>query len=205
VYIRPSHLPLNESDVDDVIARNMFATLLNSGPSGIIASHLPFVREKRDDGRSVLFAHMARANPHAAIVAQSECLVIFAGPHAYISPSWYEDRATAPTWDYISIHCYGHARTHSLDETRQNIERLLEVVEADNPRGWKTAELPDAEVRRMLENVVSFEIEVTRIEAKFKLNQGEKPERTRAAIERLDQQGHEILAHYMRRYNGLGQ
>jgi transcriptional regulator len=203
VYIRSSHRHLNDADIEDVIARNMFATLVNAGPSGLVASHLPFVLETRGDGRSVLFAHMARANPHAEVLTQSECLVIFAGPHAYISPSWYDDRATAPTWDYISIHCYGNARTHSLEETRENIERLLAVVEADEERPWSTNELPDADVRRMLGNVVSFEIEVTRTEAKFKLNQGEKPERTRAAIDRLEQQGETTLADYMRRYNGF--
>jgi transcriptional regulator len=203
VYIRSSHRHLSESDVDDVIARNMFATLMNAGPSGIVASHLPFVRERRDDGRSVLFAHMARANPHAEVLTESECLVIFAGPHAYISPSWYDDRATAPTWDYISIHCYGQARTHSLEETRENIQRLLRVVEADEPRPWSMNELPDSDVQRMLGNVVSFEIDVTRTEAKFKLNQGEKSDRTRAAIARLEQQGEATLASYMRRYNAL--
>src|SRR5690349_25120815 len=78
MYIRANQQARSDADVIEVIERNMFATLV----TGTIASHLPFLLE---DG--VLYAHMARANPHAAVVGTSESLVIFTGPHAYISPS----------------------------------------------------------------------------------------------------------------------
>src|ERR1043165_1601683 len=107
MYIRASQHARSDADVAAVIARHPFATMLTHAEGGMIASHLPFVLE---DG--VLFAHMARANPHAAVLARAESLVIFTGPHAYISPSWYTDRATAPTWDYVAVHCYGTALLH---------------------------------------------------------------------------------------------
>lgn len=186
MYIRPSHRPRSDEDVIEVMRNYPFATLV----TGMIASHLPFVFE---DG--TLYAHMARANPHANAL-DGESLVIFQGPHGYISPSWYADRATAPTWDYVAVHCYGTARIHDAVEAERNIERLIANVES-GPNAWKLTELERDDVDRMIANIVSFEIRPTRIEGKFKLNQGEKPERTRAALPHLDP----ALANYIRRYN----
>ncbi|HEY0372835.1 MAG TPA: FMN-binding negative transcriptional regulator [Thermoanaerobaculia bacterium] len=189
MYIRASQHARSAADVVEVIERNPFAVMV----TGMTASHLPFVLED-----NVLYAHMARANRHAAIVGAAESLVIFTGPHAYISPSWYADRATAPTWDYVAVHCYGTAVVHDDADARNNIERLLARVEGDR---WSMRELPADDVERMIANVVSFEIPVSRMEAKFKLNQGEKPERTRTAIAELERSGNGELAEYVRRYN----
>lgn len=180
----------------------MFATMITASPGGMIASHLPFMLDESRGEHGTLLAHMARANEQSAMVgSDEETLVIFDGPHAYISPSWYADRATAPTWDYIAIHCYGRTRRHSDGEARANIERLLGVVEAPNRDPWTMSELSEEEIAALLRNVVSFEMPIARLEAKFKLNQGEKPERTRAAIAELEQQGLNELAGYMRIYN----
>lgn len=196
MYIRASQHARSTADVAEVLERNRFATLVTHAEEGMIASHLPFVFEE-----GILYAHMARANPHAAVVGSAESLVIFTGPHGYISPAWYEDRATAPTWDYVAVHCYGTARIHDAAEARRNIERLVEVMEGARPKGWTLADLRTDEVQRMLANIVSFEIPPSRIEAKFKLNQGEKPERTRTAIAELERNGDAELADYIRRYN----
>lgn len=196
MYMRASQHARSAADVAEVIARNSFATLVTHSAAGLIATHLPFVLEGE-----TLYAHMARANPHAAIVGTAESLVIFTGPHAYISPAWYEERATAPTWDYIAVHCYGTAVLHDAVETRRNIERLIGVVEGGRENGWSMSELSDEAVQRLLANVVSFEIPLARVEAKFKLEQGNKPERIRAAIAELERSGERELADYMRRYN----
>jgi transcriptional regulator len=161
------------------------------------------IDEQRGE-RGTLLAHMARANPQsAAIGSDHEALVIFQGPHAYISPSWYEDRATAPTWDYVAVHCYGTPRRHSDEEARQNIERLIGIVEQPSLLPWSITELTPEAIRGLLQNVVSFEIPISRIEGKFKVNQGDKPERIGAAITMLERQGELELAAYMRRYNDL--
>jgi transcriptional regulator len=164
----------------------------------MVASHLPFLLEGE-----TLYAHMARANPQSAMLEGEEALVIFQGPHAYISPSWYEDRATAPTWDYVAVHCYGRARVHSGDETRRNIERLIARVEEGRPHPWALSDLSEESVRSLLRNVVSFEIALSRIEGKFKLNQGDTPEHIRAAIAALEREGANELADYLRRFNGV--
>jgi transcriptional regulator len=204
MYVRPSHKPQSAEDVLRIIRENMFATLVTSSAEGLIASHLPFLIDESRGEQGTLLAHMARANPQsAAIGSDTEALVIFEGPHAYISPSWYEDRATAPTWDYIAVHCYGPTRKHDSSEALQNIERLIHTVEASNENPWRIDELTREEVDALLRNVVSFEIPLTRIEGKFKLNQGEKPARNLAAIAALERAGSTELAAYMRRYNRL--
>lgn len=201
MYIRPSHRPQSAADVVEVIERNRFATLVTQADdAGLIATHLPFVYDPARGEHGTLYAHMARANGHGRIVAEAESLVIFAGPHAYISPSWYDDRATAPTWDYVAVHCYGTAALHGRDAAQRNIARLVEVMERDRPDAWSMADLGPAEVERLIANVVSFEIPVTRIEAKFKLDQGETPERKRAATAALERAGETAIAGYRRRY-----
>jgi transcriptional regulator len=203
MYVRTSHRPRSTGDVVDVIRGNMFGTLVTTS-TGVVASHLPFMIDEEQAPHGTLFAHMARANPQgAAIVRGGEVLVMFLGPHGYVSPSWYGDRRTAPTWDYVAVHCYGEVRVHTDDEARVNIERLVTLMEGDQRRPWSMAELGEEDVRQLLRNVVSFEITISRVEGKFKLNQGERPERTLAAVAELEQQGSTALASYIRRYNDL--
>jgi transcriptional regulator len=204
MYVRASHRPRSVADVIQVVKDNMFATLVSHGDGGAVASHLPFMIDESRGEQGTLLAHMARANPQsAAIGTDAEMLVIFLGPHAYVSPSWYEDRATAPTWDYVAVHCYGRSRRHSDEEALQNIERLINVVEKPSVKPWSIDDLTPENVQALLRNVVSFEIPISRMEGKFKLNQGDKPERIVAAIAQLEQQGDEALAGYMRRYNDV--
>jgi transcriptional regulator len=193
MYTRASHQPRDPADVVEVIREHMFATLV----TGMVASHLPFVLEGE-----TLYAHMARANPQSRML-DGEALVIFQGPHGYISPSWYEDRATAPTWDYVAVHCYGRVRVHDVDETRRNIERLIARVEAGRPNPWSLDDLTEDDIAELLRNVVSFEIAVERMEGKFKLNQGDTEEHLRAAAAALERDGSGALAAYLRRFNGL--
>ncbi|HEX8619681.1 MAG TPA: FMN-binding negative transcriptional regulator [Thermoanaerobaculia bacterium] len=204
MYVRASHQPRTRADVVQVIEEHMFATMVTTGAGGLIASHLPFMIDMTRGEHGTLLAHMAKANPQSAhIGTEDEALVMFVGPHGYISPSWYADRATAPTWDYVAVHCHGRTRRHSDEEALQNIERLIGVVEARSDRPWSVAELAPDNVRALLQNVVSFEIPVSHMEGKFKLNQGERPERNQAAVLELERQGEPALAEYIRRYNDL--
>jgi transcriptional regulator len=94
VYVRASHQPRAHADVIDVIRQNMFATVVTSAGGELMASHLPFVVDESRGEHGTLYAHMARANQQSAVIGAGEVLVMFNGPHAYISPSWYADRAT---------------------------------------------------------------------------------------------------------------
>jgi transcriptional regulator len=109
-------------------------------------------------------------------------LAIFTGPHAYVSPTWYEGGPAVPTWNYADVRAYGSVRTIE-DESwlRDFLNRLSQPYEAGNPEPWRMADQPANYVAGMLRGVVGFEIEVARLEGKFKLSQN-RPARDRPRI-----------------------
>jgi transcriptional regulator len=149
---------------------NPFAILISATDSGPFATHLPIlVREV--DARVQLRGHMAKANPHWKSLGQDqESLAIFHGPHAYISPSLYEIRESVPTWNYASVHVYGRG-TFFTDEAQ--LRHLLQEVVGhfDSSYATQWPSLSEQYQSRMLQHIVGFEINATRVEAKFKLSQ----------------------------------
>ena len=154
---------------------NPFAILVSSTDDGPFATHLPvFVREKED--HLVIRGHVAKANPHWRYLEQQpQCLTIFHGPHAYVSPSNYMTRENVPTWNYGAVHVYGDARVFSApDELLGVLHQLIPMFEPAYADQW--ASLSDAYRERMLSHIVGLEITVTKIEAKFKLSQNRTKE-----------------------------
>jgi transcriptional regulator len=149
-----------------------FATLVTQQNGMPFATHLPFLLDTGCGPYGTLLAHMARANPqwHDFNSAQ-EVLVIFQGPHAYISPSWYEVELSVPTWNYAAVHAYGLPR---LIEDREELYKLLKTLiqthEAHFEKPWPF-QLPDGYLQKMMRGIVGFEIDITRLEGKFKLSQ----------------------------------
>lgn len=149
-----------------------FATLVTSDSNTPFASHLP-VRHVRDSAGSVtLVSHMARANPQwKHFASQSEVLTIFTGPHAYISPSWYTTTLTVPTWNYAAVHVYGRPRI--VDNHSQVVQLLADTIhfyEQSLERSWSGI-LPEEFRDQLINSIVAFEIQVTRMEGKLKLGQ----------------------------------
>ncbi len=143
------------------------------------ATHLPLV--VKDDGpHGILEGHFAKANPHWRSLANQEILVVFPGPHSYVSPSLYAEELSVPTWNYIAIHARG---TLSLVEDDAGKEALLAgLIEANEPayaEQWHN--LPDGFRRTMLAGIVGFRISINRIEGKFKISQN-RPEVDRRAV-----------------------
>lgn len=161
---------------------NSFAILISNTPEGPFATHLPVVIEDGGDGIRVR-AHVAKANPHWKLLENeqgTESLIIFHGPHAYISPSLYEIRESVPTWNYATVHAYGRARILASDtEKQQVLAELITQFDADYLDQWRS--LGDQYQSRMLNHIVAFEIEVRRLETKFKLSQN----RTKAEQEKV--------------------
>lgn len=163
-----------------LIEANDFAVLVVNGPDGLFATHVPMML-KRDEGRlGTLYAHLAKANPHAQMLGR-EMLAVFSGAHGYISPTWYSDRSTnVPTWNYSAVHCCGVAEPIT-GETLSLLDEMADVYEKARPQGWSVNELK-AEIRESLPRaVVGLRMEIARIEGKAKLSQN-KP---RAERERL--------------------
>lgn len=165
---------------------NPFAIVVSNNEGVPFATHIPvLVREQRDE--ILLIGHMAKANPHwKQFEREPEALVIFHGPHAYISPRWYENAESVPTWNYAAVHVYGHAVM--VSDVQRPLEILLETLrEFDGAYidQWNT--LREKYRSGMLKQIVAFEITVERMEAKFKLSQN-RPKRDQAnVIEQLEQ------------------
>jgi len=152
-----------------------FAALVTQQPDGVpVATHLPFIVDTKrgSSGYGTLLCHMARANPQwRSFDVEREVLVIFQGPHAYVSPSWYEEALSVPTWNYAVVHAYGRPRIiEDATELYTALRRLIQQSEAQFAQPWPFA-LPQDFVQQKMRGIVGIEIEITRLEGKFKLNQ----------------------------------
>lgn len=192
----PSHYRIEDPQaVRSFIERHSFGALVSYTDSFHV-THLPFVV---DEGESLsLSSHMARANPHwRAFEETTEALVIFQGPHAYISPSLYEDRVSVPTWNYAVVHIYGRVRLNT--DVEAVLEKMIRAFDADYLAQWWG--LPEEYKTGLKRGIVGFELEVERVEAKFKMHQGKSRADRRRIIEEFGNSGDTALegvAEYMR-------
>jgi transcriptional regulator len=168
--------------------RHSFATLVTVEESVPFATHLPVLVEPGPEGtRGRLLAHMARANPQWRAFSQDrEVLVIFQGPHTYVSPSWYVTQPNVPTWNYAVVHAYGRPRL--IEEPEECLRILRETVstyESGFEKPWTLEQVGDY-AQRLLPGISAFEIPLSRLEGKFKLNQNRAPDDRRAVMELLE-------------------
>ena len=194
----PAHFRVDDPQaLHDFMERHAFATLVSSGPAGLHVSHVPLLLE-RDAGGVRLLGHVARANAHwQALEAAGQVTAIFQGPHGYVSPSWYAQHPSVPTWNYAAVHAHGKASLMDEAALHDLLMRLSATYEAGNPRPWKMSELPADYVATMLAAIVGFEIAVERLEGKFKLSQNRPAEAPRV-IAQLEARGESELAALMR-------
>jgi transcriptional regulator len=155
-----------------LIGEHSFGTLVSHGPTGLIATHLPFMIDPARGPDGTLVAHMARANPQwTTWTDETSVLAIFQGPHSYISPGWYEQQETVPTWNYAAVHAYGVPRlVHDPEQLRPMVMSLMERHESHARSGWDPG-LMESVMDRELKAIVGFEIPIDRIEGKLKFNQ----------------------------------
>lgn len=165
---------------------NPFAILVSNADGLPFATHLPLLVDEAGD-QIVLQGHMAKANPHWKSINQGEeSLVIFHGPHAYISPSLYEIRESVPTWNYAAVHIYGEpALFFDEDPLQQTLHRMINTFEASYMAQW--SEFSDEYRSRMMKHIVGFEIKAKRLEAKFKLSQNRTKGEQARVIQSLNQ------------------
>lgn len=162
-------------DRDQLIAfmrRHSFATIVTH--DGVVphATQMPVLFRDDESGGGTLVTHLALANPQwRHFESGEEILVLFTGPHAYISPAWYSTTPAVPTWNYTAVHAYGRPRLITEHETlAAMLHELVEFYERDRPDRWN-GELPDEFRDGLMKAIVGVEIELTRLEGKFKLSQ----------------------------------
>jgi len=187
MYI-PSHFSVpGKETLLQILPEASFATLVSTDKDGLpFATHLPFSYDPERGKNGTLIAHMARANPHGALLESGVSLVIFQGPHTYISPSYYATDINVPTWNYVAVHLYGQARIINDPEGILDILQNLTVEnEAGRPTPWVPEHLDPKRLTAMMHGIIAFEIPVDRIEGKAKLGQNKTAEDQAAVREHV--------------------
>ena len=195
MYIPASFAETDAARLHQFIRRNSFAVLTSQCQGGLIASHLPLLFDDEAGPHGHLLGHMARANPQWRDV-RGEVMAIFSGPHAYVSPSWYEEEGTVPTWNYVAVHAYGDFQVaEERDGLLDILRRSVLTYESHRPEPWAFDESAP-HVEAMLKAIVGFRVEITRLEGKWKLSQNHPEARRqkvmRALAARPDEDSREI-------------
>lgn len=185
-----------------VIRAYPFAPIATGAGGELMVSHLPFLVDEQRGPFGTLVAHVARASPHHDELAKGlTALVVFTGPHAYISPTWYEPAPAVPTWNYCAVHAYGVPRLLDDGATRAYLARLGAHFEGDAETAWRFAELSEEYATKMVRAIVAFEIEIVRLQGKAKMSQNRSPAdvaRVASALEASSLPGDREMGRWMR-------
>lgn len=155
----------------EVMRTDNFAMLISAGPDGEpFVTHLPMII-RDGDGSLIIEGHMARANPHWQYLEKAaRALIVFNGPHAYVSPSLYASKENVPTWNYVAVHAYGQIKLmHEIGDKHAAQERLIGELEPAYKQQFD--ELNPTYLHGRMSAIVAFEMAIERLEGKFKLSQ----------------------------------
>ena len=204
MYI-PAHFSVSDAGVlHRIIREHPLGMLVNHGPEGLDAEHIPFEFDPGAGDHGTLSAHVARANPlWQRCPSGTEVMVVFRAAEAYISPNWYPSKHEAhrqvPTWNYEVVHVHGVLRIHDDERfVRGLVARLTRHHEAAEPQPWKITDAAPEFIDGLLHNIVGIEVEVTRIVGKAKLSQNKEARDRLNAAAVLEARGHSELARSMR-------
>ena len=169
MYSPPYNRIEDRRELVDFMRANSFALLVTATGGAPLASHLPVTVGDGEAGM-VIHSHMAKNNPQWQEFFDDEVLVVFSGPHGYVSPRWYADRERVPTWNYAAVHAYGTVRIGEDRRAKHAAQREL-VAQLDPQWLPQFDALRPEYVENMLNGIVNFDIAVTRLETRWKLSQ----------------------------------
>jgi transcriptional regulator len=170
MYIPPYYKNSNIDEVHEFINENGFGILVSQTSSKLWATHIPLVLEKEND-QWVLFGHVSRGNPQWRNFADmSEVMAIFQGPHTYISSSWY-DHENVPTWNYIAVHVYGTIKIVEGEAVKKLLKNLVDKYEKYSKRPVSVEGMSEKFLAKEINGIVCFKIEISSVEAAYKLSQ----------------------------------
>ncbi len=200
----PNNTKMDElSVIHDFIDEFGFGLIVSGSLTG---THIPFVLHRNEGEKGALYTHCAKANSHWKELDQTDVLVVFTGPHSYISPSWYAHSPGVPTWNYAAVHVYGIVSRLNDSDTLDAVEEVVNQYEPEllNKRDVVTDEFRD----KMLLGVVGLKIEITKIQGKLKLGQQRINEDQIGVYDALSNSSEFdrlALANYMKKMNvGIG-
>jgi transcriptional regulator len=169
------------------IEEHGFATLFSQTPEGPFATHIPSLLDRARGSLGTLSGHVAKANPHWRSLANGqEALVTFLGPHTYVSPSWYTSPVAVPTWNYMAVHAWGRpVLIEDVGPLREHVLRMVAAHAESNQPPWDPAIAADR-IDGLLGAIVGFDIEISRIEGKYKLSQNRSGEDQAGVVAALE-------------------
>jgi transcriptional regulator len=183
----PKHFAMDgAAEVSAFLRAYPFATIVSLLDGEMIASHVPVLLDGDAAAGGTLIGHVARANPHwRAWDGEAQSLAIFSGPHAYVSPVWYNETPAVPTWNYGAVHVYGSV--HAIHEPRDILTIMDRLIAAFDSQGYGPASVPDEYRESMARGTVGFELTIARLEGKAKLSQNRPVEDRRSVVHHLSQ------------------
>lgn len=195
--------------VDDIgvirefIADHPFAQLTSFDGQRPVVSHLPLLWKSSSTSHGQLVGHLAKANSQWKHAGGTEVLAVFAGPHAYISSSWYETPQSVPTWNYTAVHVHGQLELiKDQGELFEVVEELVTAMEANQPNPWSIEKADSEFIEKLLGMIVGFKVNIESLECKFKLSQNHTEERQNLVVDALSKQpddNSQQIANLMRR------
>ena len=187
MYIPKLFAQHNETEIVQFIEHKNFGILINQVDQRPWATHIPLIYSQTKEGRHQLTGHISKANKQwESFENEGEVLVIFSGPHAYISSSWY-DHENVPTWNYTAVHVYGKISLLNEDELYQELAKLMEKQESAVQNPKVLAQMPQGLVRKEMKGIVGFRIDITEFKAVEKLSQNRDSKNHHAIITELEQ------------------
>lgn len=194
MFVPPHFAETDLSKLHAAMERYSFGMLVTQSGGVPFVTHLPLLLTRSDGPHGSLSGHLARANPQWRELVGQPVLAVFSGPHAYISPTWYETENAVPTWNYVAVHAYGRATLiEDPDALLDLLQQSVTVYEGGMPQPW-AIDTASPVVRKLLAQIVGFRIEIERLEGKWKLNQNHPVERRRKVVTALSERGPEAVA-----------
>jgi transcriptional regulator len=176
MYTPPAFREDDPTEISRIIREARLATLVTATAEGLVATPLPLILDESEGEHGVLYGHLAKANPQWKLPSAGDALVIFSGPDAYVTPSWYAAKAehgkVVPTWNYVAVHVYGPVEYFD-DEDRLHdaVTRLTNLHEQERQQPWAVTDAPEPFIKSQLKGIVGLRLPITRIEGKRKMSQ----------------------------------
>lgn len=183
----PSFAMTDAAEIRRLIDQNPWVTIVSATDDGLVASHYAVLLDETRDDLTVV-GHVGRPDDLIHGLGERELLVVVQGPHGYVSPGWYGDVQSVPTWNFVSAHLSGIPEILTPDENLQVLERLVERFERGMPQPrlmWEPPNDPEF-VRRLERGTVGFRLTPTRVVGKRKLSQNKSDEIVETVIAELE-------------------
>lgn len=193
MYIPTYHALTDIETMQSHITQHPLGSWVCTNDSQLIANHIPFVLDRQHGKHGRLLGHVSRANPVLRDLTEGALsVVMFMGPHAYITPSWYPGKQAhgkvVPTWNYVTVHAHGIA--HAIEDPAWILDllnRLTDDQESKRPDRWKVSDAPAAYIEQKLRAIVGIEISIDRLEGRLKVSQDEDDKDRLGTVEGLRQ------------------